>query len=389
MQLENRFTVLIKTMYGLEEILAAELDNAGIKECEIQNRAVKCEINKKELYRLNLSLRTALRILIPLFEFDAWKEDQFYKRAKSFDWAELIPLDKTFAIESVVNSRWFKHSKYASLKLKDAIADHFNEKFGKRPNVNVDDPDYKIQLHISDQRCSISLDSSGESLHKRGYRLEKTKAPLNEILAAGMILKTDWDKESNFVDPMCGSGTILIEAAYLAANIPPCIYRKSFGFMNWDSFNQKVFDDIKTSLETRIKDPGKIIFGSDIDQDAVAIAKSNIKRAKVDSMIEVKTIAFENRIMPKDGGTIVVNPPYGERLSVEKVKEFYGKIGDKLKQKCSGYKAWILSSNVDGMKSIGLRPSKRDKLMNGPLECKYFMYDIYDGSKKKKYREQE
>lgn len=387
MNLEGRFPVLIKTMYGLENILAEELAASGIKEIDIQNRAVKCVVCKEELYRLNVKLRTALRILIPLFEFEAWNEEQFYKRAKKYDWTSLISVENTFAIESVVNSKWFKHSKYASLKLKDVIADQFNEKLGKRPDVDVENPHYKIQLHISDQKCSVSLDSSGDSLHKRGYRLEKNMAPLNEVLAAGMILKTDWDKKSNFVDPMCGSGTILIEAGLMAANIPPGINNNNFGFMRWESFDKKMFEKVLGELKSKITDPGKIIFGSDIDSDAVAVAKSNLRRAGVDSISEIKTIAFKNRIIPENGGVIVTNPPYGERLTLEKVKEFYSEIGDALKQKCRGYKAWILSSNTDGMKSIGLRPSKRDRLMNGALECKYFMYDIYDGSKKRKYRQ--
>jgi len=386
LELKGRFPVLVKTMYGLEEILAEELKQSGIKEIEIQNRAVSCIVCKEELYRLNIKLRTALRIIIPLYEFEAWNEGQFYKRAKKYNWTSLFSMEKTFAIESVVHSKWFKHSKFAALRLKDAIADQFTEKFGKRPDVNTETPDFLLQLHIGDQRCTVSLDSSGNSLHKRGYRLEKNKAPLNEVLAAGMILKSGWDKKSNFLDPMCGSGTILIEAAMMAANIPPGINRK-FGFMKWDSFDSALFEKAASELKSKIKDPGQIIFGSDIDADAITVTKANMKRAGVDNIALIKKTAFENRIIPANGGFIITNPPYGERLSVDKVKEFYSKIGDKLKQKCSGYKAWILSSNNTGMKNIGLRPSKKELLMNGPLECKYYMYDIYDGSKKRKYKE--
>lgn len=378
---------IAKTLYGLENILAAELKNFGAENIKISNRAVNFNANIDAIYRINLASRTALRVLHPILNFRAKNADQLYAYAKRFNWDQIIKIRDTFAIDSVTNSTFFRHSKYAALKLKDAIVDQIRGKTKSRPNVDPKDPDIRLNLHIENNEITISLDATGDSLHKRGYRLQGEKAPLNEVLAAGMILLSDWDGKSNFIDPMCGSGTLAIEAALIAQNIPPNLYREKFAFMNWKNFNKQIFHDVKSDLISKKKNFLYKIIANEINGSALISAKANAKRAKVESIIDFRNEDFFNLSNELDSGVIVTNPPYGERMRTEDITEFYKKIGDTLKSNYKGFSAWILSSNKDALKNFGLRTSKRLTLLNGSLECKFHNYKMYQGSLKKKYEQ--
>lgn len=377
--------MVAKTFKGLEDVLADELNQLGALNVTKVFRAVEFEGNKELMYRANFHLRTALRILKPIAEFDAKNEDELYQEIQKINWEEYFGVKNTFAVDSVVHSRLFSHSKYVALKVKDAIVDQFRDKHGKRPYVEVDDPDLRISIHISEHKCSVLLDSSGESLHKRGYRIKTNKAPLNEVLAAGMILLSGWDKQSDFIDPMCGSGTLLIEAAMIAYNIPPGIYRNKFGFETWLDFDADLFEEIYEEEQEEKEFEGRIM-GSDVSEIAIRIAKENIDNASLSKKISVLVKAIEN-YKPKDDrkGVVVTNPPYGERIKKNEINSFYKVLGDRFKQVYQGYDIWLLSSNFDAIKNIGLHPSKKMTLFNGALECKFLEYSIYKGSKKINY----
>lgn len=376
---------IAKTLFGLEEVLADELSNFGADKITISNRAVSFEADLKILYKINLGTRTALRILFPIKSFYAKNPDQLYNKSKEYGWSNLIKVNDTFLVDSVVNSKNFKHSKYAALKLKDAIVDKIRSQKGKRPNVDTINPAFKINLHIENEKCTVSLDSSGESLHKRGYRLSGERAPLNEVLAAGMILLSGWDKNSPFIDPMCGSGTLPIEAAMIALNIPPNLNRDKFGFMNWKSFDEPTYQNAKHELQSKIKDNCETILGNDKDSKTLISAEENSRRAGVNNVIKFTKGDFFDNSTFYENGTLICNPPYGERLKPEAIENFYSKIGDTLKNNYNGFNAWILSSNKPALKKLGLRTSRRLVLYNGSLECKYHNYKLYKGSLKKKY----
>lgn len=372
--------MVAKTFAGLEQVLADELEVLGAESISMERRAVSFWGDQELLYKANFALRTALKILKPVAEFDVSKREQLYNLAKKVVWTDYLALGKTFAIDSTVQSDIFVNSMYASLKVKDAIADHFRDATGKRPSVNTADPDIRINVHLMGNHCILSLDSSGESLHKRGYRVGQGDAPLNEVLAAGMILLSGWKGEKNFLDPMCGSGTLLIEAAMIAQGIPPGIYRKSFGFERWPDFNDKLFADIyNAEYETEFN--GKIV-GSDISAKDITIAKANIKNAGLSKKIEVQVKDIRTLEPPFDNGIIITNPPYGERIKPQSIFELYTSIGNTLKNKFAGYEAWIISGSVDGLKSIGLKPSKKIDLFNGAIACSYRCYNLFQGSRK-------
>ncbi len=380
----NGKKLIAKTLYGLEHVLAEELKNAGALNVKIINRAVEFEGDKELLYRVNLLLRTALRILVPLKNFGFGNTEEFYSKSKKFNWADFISPSQTFAIDSVVNSKIFKHNKYPALKLKDAIVDNIREKAGKRPNVNTANPDIRIHLHIQNNRANIYLDSSGQSLHMRGYRLEGASAPLNEVLAAGMILLADWKGERNFIDPMCGSGTLVAEAAMIAKNIPPNLNRDSFGFMRWKDYDENLYKKVKSNLRSKISKINITIFGSDVSAKAVSVAKKNIARAGLSDeiILEVKDFTEVSKI--GETGIIITNPPYGGRIKNENLNQLYKTFGDVLKQKFDGYDAWILSGDKNAIKHVGLRTSKKLTLYNGSIECKFHKFELYKGSKKTK-----
>lgn len=376
---------IAKTLFGLEKILADELYNFGADKIAITNRAVSFETDLKTIYKINLGARTALRILFPIKTFYAKNPDQLYRKSKEYGWSNLINVNDTFLVDSVVNSKNFKHSKYAALKLKDAIVDKIRSQKSKRPNIDTKNPKFRINLHIENEKCTISLDSSGESLHKRGYRLSGERAPLNEVLAAGMILLSGWDKNSPFIDPMCGSGTLPIEAAMISLNIPPNLNRDKFGFMNWKSFDDKLYQKTKHELKSKIKESCGTIFGNDKDSKTLISAEENSKRAGVNNVIKFVEGDFFDKSNSYENGILICNPPYGERLKPEAIENFYSKIGDTLKNNYNGFDAWILSSNKSALKKLGLRTSRRLVLFNGALECKYHNYKLYKGSLKKKY----
>jgi len=383
------FEMLATTLFGLEDILAGELEEAGAASIEKLNRAVSFSGDKKLLYRLNLSARTASKFLVPVRKRQVLSDKDLYTAAMDVEWWKYLDVDKTFAVDSVVNSKHFNHSKYAALKVKDAIADRFREKYGKRPSVDRENPDVRINVHIDRERCAISLDSSGEPLHRRGYRLEGGGAPLNEVLAAGMIMLSGWRGEGSFIDPMCGSGTLPVEAAFIAGNAAPGLLRKRFGFFGWNDFDAALFGRISAELKKGERTPASAICGSDISKRAVETARKNIGRARLEKTVKIQAGAFERVDPPPAPGILVMNPPYGQRMGSADIVEFYKMIGDTLKRKYEGYQAWIISANFDAMKFIGLRPSKKITLFNGPLECRFQRYEVYGGSKKAKYRSDE
>jgi len=372
--------MVAKTFAGLEQVLADELKALGAESISVERRAVSFWGDQELLYKANFCLRTALKILKPVAEFDVTKREQLYNLAKKVQWTDFLALGKTFAIDSTVQSDIFVNSMYASLKVKDAIADHFRDATGKRPSVNTVDPDIRINVYLMGNHCILSLDSSGESLHKRGYRVGQGDAPLNEVLAAGMILLSGWHGEKNFLDPMCGSGTLLIEAAMIAKGIPPGIYRKSFGFERWPDFNEKLFAEIY-NREYETEFDGMIV-GSDISVKDISIAKANIKNAGLSKKIEVQVKDIRTLEPPFANGIIITNPPYGERIKPQSISELYTSIGNTLKNKFTGFEAWIISGSVDGLKSIGLKPSKKIDLFNGAIACSYRCYNLFEGSRK-------
>ncbi len=379
--IKREFKMIAKTMAGLEDVLAEELIGLGANNLEIGKRMVSFEGDLALMYKANIQCRTALRILRPVYEFKAKTTDDIYKKVKAMNWFEHLTENSTFAIDAITFSDYFTHSKFVAYRVKDAIADYFMQRPEKRPSVNVENPDLLINFHIAHDKCTLSFDSSGESLHKRGYRVAQTEAPLNEVLAAGMILKTGWRGGSDFIDPMCGSGTLLIEAAMIAMNVPPGIYRQNFAFEKWKNFNADLFETIYNddSGEREFKHK---IYGSDISSEAIAIAAKNVKNAGLEKCIDLKVMPFENYTeAPSENAVLVTNPPYGERIKPEDLFGLYENIGERLKHVFMGYSAWILSYKKECFDKIGLKPSKKIQLVNGSLQCEFRKYDIFAGKK--------
>lgn len=373
---------IAKTMAGLEPVLCRELEALGALDVKPLKRAVSFTGDKALLYKANYWLRTALRIFAPIHEFQASNEKELYKGVYDFDWKPYLDPARTFAIDAVVHSELHSHSKYAALKVKDALVDQFRDRFGKRPSVDVKNPDLRIHLHIAHDKVTLLLDSSGDSLHKRKYRFEKVQAPINEVLAAGMILLTGWKGEVPLADPMCGSGTFLIEACMIARNIPPQQVRKRFGFMNWVDYDPDLWHSIREEAREQQKPLNVSIEGSDISSRAILISEKNIAMARLSEDISLSRKDFFASAASHEKGLLIMNPPYDERMEVEDIIKMYEEIGDQLKQSWKGYQAWIISSNLDALKQVGLKASRRLHLFNGPLECKFFRFDLYAGSKK-------
>ncbi|NOZ45636.1 MAG: class I SAM-dependent RNA methyltransferase [Chlorobi bacterium] len=378
----KKFKIIAKTLFGLEDILANEIQNLGGEEITKLKRAVSFTGDQYLLYKANYLLRTAISILKPIANFEVRNEDDLYRYISKINWNHYMEINTTFLINAIVNSNNFKHSKYVAYKTKDAIVDQFRRKTGQRPSIDTETPDIKINVHITNNNCTVSLDSSGEPLFKRGYRLSGHKAPLNEVLAAGMIILANWDGTKNFIDPLCGSGTLLIEAAMIAANIPPGNFRTDFGFMNWKDYDELLFTKVKSEAKPKQSISCKII-GSDISKIAFDIANKNLQNAGVRKFVELKLKDIENVIPPPEGGILITNPPFGERIKKEDLNSFYSTVGTRLKHHFAGYEAWILSSNFEALKFIGLHPTKKHILFNGALECKYQQFKIYEGSRKK------
>lgn len=389
----KEFSFIAKTFKGLEEVLAQELIALGANNVQIGRRAVSFTGDKAMLYRANFCLRTALRVLEEIKQASLRlspkgksmkPEDQLYEIVKSIEWSKYMKVDSTFAIDATVYSEILRNSRFVTYRVKDAIADYWSEKAGKRPNVEVNNPDLRINVHIANEQVTVSLDSSGESLHKRGYRVATTEAPINEVLAAGMLLLAGWKGQSDFYDPMCGSGTIPIEAALIARNIAPGIFRKSFGFEKWPDFDEDLWSEIYND-DSQEREFTHKIYGSDASFYAIQQAQKNVKSAGVAKEIELRQIRLEE--LKGGEGLVMINPPYGERLASNKdMEELYGKIGTALKHQFAGSTAWIISSNEAAMKCIGLKPSKKMRLLNGELDCQFNKYELFNGKRADLYR---
>ena len=378
--------MVAKTVSGLEQILKSELDGIGALNTEVMNRAVSFEGDKACMYRANYLCGSALRILLPVHVFEIKSQDDFYREIKEFPWEDHLDTDSTLAIDAVISYTVFTNSQFVAQKTKDAIVDRFREKTGKRPSVDLDNPTLRINVHLFKDTCTVSLDSSGQSLHKRGYRKQTGIAPINEVLAAGLIRLSGWDMKKHLLDPMCGSGTILIEAAMLASGIPSGYFRQEFGFMKWKDFDQVVWDQVKTEAREKIHQPENLrIVGFDKSVMILRKAIENVSFAGLDRLIYLKQAAFEDSVPPSAEGVIIMNPPYDERIQLEDSVAFYQMIGNVFKRKYGGYKAWVISSDLEAIKFIGLRPSRKFKVFNGPLECRFLGFDLYEGKKKNKF----
>lgn len=376
--MEKEFELIAKTFMGLEPVLAKELTQLGANDVQIGRRMVSFTGNKELMYRANFQLHTAIRILKPITYFKAKSADDVYEEIKKVDWTQYLDNNKTFAVDAVVFSEEFRHSKFVAYKVKDAIVDQFREKTGKRPNISVANPDIRLNIHIAEDKCTLSLDSSGESLHRRGYRQESVEAPLNEVLAAGMILMTGWQGDTDFIDPMCGSGTLLIEAALIAHNMAPGLFRKEFAFEKWPDFDKDLFDEIYND-DSQEKEFNHHIYGYDIDMKAVNTALMNVKAAGLSKDITVQLADFKDFTQPAEKSIMVTNPPYGERISTPDLLGTYRMIGERLKHQFLNNDAWILSYREECFEQIGLKPSLKTPLYNGSLECEFRKYQIFDG----------
>lgn len=389
MKQQATFSMLAKTFKGLEEVLAQELIELGANDVLIERRAVSFRGDKALLYRANFALRTAIRILVPIASFKAKDTDALYNQLRKLNWSQYMTVDSTFAIDATVYSESFRNSRFVTYRVKDAIVDYWQEKASKRPNVQVEKPDLLINIHIANEQVTLSLDSSGESLHKRGYRVATTEAPINEVLAAGMLLMAGWQGQSDFYDPMCGSGTLLIEAALIARNIAPGVFRSSFAFEKWPDFDAELWSDIYND-DSREKEFNHKIYGSDASFYAIQQAAKNIKSAGVQKDVELKQIRIEEikisniqSPITNPSPLVMMNPPYGERLKSNKeMEDLYSAIGTALKHQFAGATAWIISSNAAAMKCIGLKPSKKYHLLNGELDCQYNKYELFQGKRK-------
>lgn len=377
--------MLAKTFKGLEQVLATELVQLGANNVQVERRAVSFTGDKRMLYTANMCLRTASRVLVPILSFKAQKADDIYEQVKALDWSQYMTVKTTFQIDATVYSDYFRHSQFVTYRVKDAIVDYWMERENQRPSVKLEGADLYLNVHIAGDRVTLSLDSSGESLHKRGYRVANTQAPINEALAAGMLLLAGWNGQSDFYDPMCGSGTLLIEAALIARNIAPGVYRQGFAFEKWADFDANLWDEVYND-DSREREFKHKIYGSDAGFYAVQAATKNIQSASLQRDIEVKQIRVEELRLADtntEGALVMINPPYGERLSQDKnVLRLYQDMGTALKHQFSGATAWIISSNEEALKCIGLRPAKKIHLVNGDLDCLFNKYELFKGDRK-------
>ena len=379
--MEQEFELIAKTFMGLENVLAQELTQLGANNIQIGRRMVAFTGNQEMMYRANFQLRTAIRILKPIAHFKAHSAEDMYDEVRKIDWSQYIEHGKTFSVDSVVYSEEFRNSRFVTYKVKDAIVDQFREATGTRPNISVSNPDIRLNIHIAEDQATLSLDSSGESLHRRGYRQESVEAPLNEVLAAGMILMSGWKADTDFIDPMCGSGTLLIEAALIARNINPGVFRKAFAFEKWPDFNQELFDTIYND-DSHERDFAHHIYGYDVDMKAVNTARLNVKAAGLSQTVTVEQQDFKDFKKPAEKSIIMTNPPYGERISTPDLLGTYKMIGERLKHEFGGNEAWILSYREECFEQIGLKPSIKIPLYNGSLECEFRKYALFDGKMK-------
>jgi len=392
MSIQNTsFRMIAQTQFGLEEVLRTELLKLGARDLQRHNRAVSFTGDQGFLYKANLCLRTAIRVLVPIETFGMRSTEEMYFGIGRIPWEEYLGPEDTLAIRCTLNTPYLDHSQYAAQKAKDAIVDRLRERFGARPSVDREDPTLRIQLHVIGDQCHVSLDSSGTSLHERGYRTDTDLAPINEVLAAGMVQLTGWDRRSPLVDPMCGSGTIAIEAALLAGNIPPGVFRKGFGFQRWKDYDADLYSTIHNAALARISDEKPIIIAGERAGLVVEKARANVLNAQLEDAIELRHSAFEQLEAPGRRGVLIINPPYGERMDhlghekdaqAEEINAFYKTLGDTLKKRWAGWQAWVITSNLEAAKHIKLTPKPRIQLFNGALDCRFMRYEMYEGSRR-------
>lgn len=378
--------ITLKTLFGLEEVLKEELEELGYSDVKILNRAVQIDGTWKDIYFLNLHTRCSISILVEIAQFRIKHEDDLYSKSMKIDWTEYFDISKTFAVKGAVNSDFFNHTQFPYLVVKDAIADTFRKKFNERPDVDIKRPQVLFDLYINNDVVTISLNTSGVPLYQRGYREEVGDAPLNEVLAAGLLRLSKWDKKSPILDPFCGSGTILIEAALMAANIPSMIERQHYAFKNFKNFIASDWEEIYEAANKRCAELPVRIIGSDLSDEMVLKARRNLRGIAVGRFVEVKSASFDELTdLDLENCLMITNPPYGERMGDE-IEEMYEKLGDWMKNYMKGSTCWIISSSVEGFKSVGLKPDRKIKLYNGSLECSFRKYSIYDGSKRTKFQ---
>lgn len=373
--------LIAKTVAGMEEVLERELIAAGASSTKILNRAVGFEGDTAVMYRANYCCRTALRILLPVANFPVLRQEDLYEKLLKMEWEQWFKPNFTLAVDAVISGSVFTNSQFVAQKTKDAVVDRLRSVWGTRPSVDLEKPDLRINVHLFKENCTVSLDSSGGTLHKRGYRKSSGPAPISEVLAAGLVQLSGWDPAVPFVDPMCGSGTLVIEAAMLARNIPAGYYRKEFGFMKWKDFDETCWIDVKAGSDSAIRDVPCTISGSDRSETALRNAWENIVFAGLDKVIRTELSSFEDFMPPPGPGLLLTNPPYDERIALDDSIAFYRKIGDVLKAKYSGYDAWLISSDLNALKFVGLRPSRKITVFNGPLECRFMRFSMYTGKK--------
>lgn len=379
----QKLTITIKTFFGLEEVLKSELEEMGYKNIEILNRAVQLSGSWEDVYRLNYHIRCGISVLVEVKQFKIRKEEDLYNECLKIKWDEIFTGDKTFAVKGAIFSDVFRHSQYPFLLVKDAVVDTFRKNTGDRPDVNVKKPQVLFDLYVNQNVCTISLNTSGAPLFQRGYREATGLAPLNEVVAAGLLRMSGWDRKSQLIDPFCGSGTILIEAALWACDLPPQIERHHFAFKNFKNFDSELWESIRDAVNTRVKELPCEIKGSDISDEMVLKARRNLRGLPIGRFIKIMQSDFKDVEGSDEGGFVVTNPPYGERMG-EEINEMYEELGSWMKHKMTGYTCWVLSSNMEAFKVVGLKPSKKVKVFNGDLECSFRQYEIYSGSKKMK-----
>lgn len=380
---QEKLTITIKTFFGLEEVLKSELEEMGYSDVVVLNRAVQVKGKLADVYKLNFHLRCAISVLVEVKQFKIRKEEDLYTECLKIKWDELFTVDKTFAVKGAVFSDVFRHSQYPFLLVKDAIVDTFRKNTDERPNVNVKKPQVLFDLYVNQNVCTISMNTSGAPLFQRGYREATGLAPLNEVVAAGLLRMSGWDKKSQLIDPFCGSGTILIEAALMACDLPPQLERHHFAFKNFKNFDTELWNSIRDAVDTRVRELPCEIKGWDISDEMVLKSRRNLRGLPIGRFIKIMQGDFKDVQGAEEGGMVVTNPPYGERMG-EEIIEMYEEIGTWMKHNMTGYTCWILSSNMEAFKSVGLKPSHKVKVYNGDLECSFRKYDIYSGSKKNK-----
>lgn len=385
---EKKLIITIKTVFGLEEVLVEELKELGYDNAKILNRAVQIKGYWKDVYYLNVHLRCAISVLVQIETFRIRNEDDLYKQCMKIDWTKYFDMDKTFAVKGAVFSDFFSHTQYPFLVVKDAIVDTFRDKFGERPDVNVKTPQILFDVYINKNDVIVSLNTSGAPLYHRGYRQAAGLAPMNEVVAAGLLRLSGWDRKSTIVDPFCGSGTILIEAALMAAGIPSTVERQHYAFKNFASFQKEEWEEIQENMITRVRELPCMIQGSDLSAEMVTKARRNLSGLPIGRFVETAVEDFRDVKKPTATGIVITNPPYGERMG-EEIEEMYEQLGDWMKTEMKGYDCWVISSNFEGFKFLGLRPDRKIKVYNGSLECSFRKYSIYEGSKKAKFQNQD